>query len=220
MAIDILFGRDNPGQIGNLVLDATISENQNYSNRITEFPIEDGSTITDHIMQEPEELTIEGFVTDTPTKILGGISSAGSLENSSDRSYEAFVKLLEIAGYKYPGSLDGLLWNKSDAAKLDLETTSPMIVEVVAGFRVFKNMAISKLSIPRKPDTGDALYFTATFKKVKIIDSFNSPRNKAVDTNPNAKRVKSQAAKPADVGAQNTSGFEERESILFKGLLK
>ena len=53
--------------IGALELDALVSENTSLKSQITEYPIEDGSVISDHISQESETLSLEGVITGTGT---------------------------------------------------------------------------------------------------------------------------------------------------------
>lgn len=53
--------------IGALELDALVSENTSLKSQITEYPIEDGSVISDHISQESETLSIEGVITGAGT---------------------------------------------------------------------------------------------------------------------------------------------------------
>jgi hypothetical protein len=68
MALALLFNRRprRQGRIGQMVLDVTISENHDLRNRITQWPVEDGSTITDHIANEPRRITLNGFIADSP----------------------------------------------------------------------------------------------------------------------------------------------------------
>lgn len=53
--------------IGVLELDALLDENTSLRSQITEYPIEDGSVISDHISQESETLSLEGVITGTGT---------------------------------------------------------------------------------------------------------------------------------------------------------
>lgn len=55
-----------PNAMGALVLDATLEESHEFGARVTEFPIEGGAIITDHVALQPRTLTLQGFVTDTP----------------------------------------------------------------------------------------------------------------------------------------------------------
>ncbi|NBI43466.1 hypothetical protein GVX76_08205 [[Haemophilus] felis] len=53
--------------IGVLELDALLTESTSLRSQITEYPVEDGSVISDHITQEAETLTIEGVITGAGT---------------------------------------------------------------------------------------------------------------------------------------------------------
>lgn len=53
--------------IGILELDALLTENTSLRSQITEYPVEDGSVISDHITQEAEILSIEGVITGAGT---------------------------------------------------------------------------------------------------------------------------------------------------------
>lgn len=53
--------------IGVLELDALLDENTSLRSQITEYPIEDGSVISDHITQESETLSLEGVITGAGT---------------------------------------------------------------------------------------------------------------------------------------------------------
>lgn len=53
--------------IGVLELDALLMESTSLRSQITEYPVEDGSVISDHITQEAETLTIEGVITGAGT---------------------------------------------------------------------------------------------------------------------------------------------------------
>src|SRR3990167_10153705 len=54
-------------------LDAALATVHTYRNAITGEPIEDGSEIHDHVIAEPEELTIEGLGSDNPSRSFGGV---------------------------------------------------------------------------------------------------------------------------------------------------
>lgn len=58
-------------QIGLVTLDVTLTETHARTSRVTEFPIEGGGNINDHVSLGPKTLDIEGFVTDTPFEEAG-----------------------------------------------------------------------------------------------------------------------------------------------------
>ncbi|MBF1221555.1 MAG: hypothetical protein HXM21_00095 [Haemophilus influenzae] len=63
--MSLLFGTKT--SIGSLELDALLTESTTLSSQVTEYPIEDGSVISDHITQENETLSIEGVITSAGT---------------------------------------------------------------------------------------------------------------------------------------------------------
>lgn len=55
-----------PTVIGVLTVDVTLSEEHSFEAQATEWPVETGAVITDHVHLKGRRLTIEGFVSDTP----------------------------------------------------------------------------------------------------------------------------------------------------------
>jgi len=170
--VQLLFGISTPGNIGNLVLDTTISDDHQYENEITDFPVESGANIADHVIQKPEQVTIEGFVTNTPVQFLSAFREGGVLRNTFnlltgeevvDKVQDALEKLLSIAGYSYPTQPDEN--EKEVKAK-----NPPQLVNIITGLRSYSNMAIKSLSIRRDKDTGQTLRFRGVFKKVVLTE--------------------------------------------------
>lgn len=60
-----------PSMIGLVMVDVTLEETHNFKAIPTDFPVEGGSFITDHVRLEPLSLSISGFVTDTPLTSSG-----------------------------------------------------------------------------------------------------------------------------------------------------
>jgi len=52
-------------------IDAILSENHLMRSLVTSSPVEDGATIADHIILQPEEISIRGIVSNTPVKLFG-----------------------------------------------------------------------------------------------------------------------------------------------------
>lgn len=91
MTLSLLFGKKYARtSIGGVSLDAVLDENHSYTTKATTYPIEDGRTISDHIINENETVEITGVVSDSPLSIL-------SLFN---RSINAFNQLLQIRDRK------------------------------------------------------------------------------------------------------------------------
>lgn len=73
-------------KIDTIELDALISEDHKYSSKVTDYPVEDGTIISDHIVNEPVKLMIQGIVSDTPINIFAQFN----------RSIDAFNELVRI----------------------------------------------------------------------------------------------------------------------------
>lgn len=137
MAISLLY---NPrGQrktsIGTLVIEATLSENHEATCTVTDQPIETGARISDHIILDPERVTIQGFVSDTPLSSSSGFNSQATFDE---------------------------LYAIREARQL---------VTAVTGYKVYTDMAITRISVPRDQTTGQAIRFTVELKKVNRVGS-------------------------------------------------
>lgn len=66
MAELALLFKNGPLSIGDITLDAVVTENHGHSLQVTEHPVEDGADITDHARVKPDSITLDCAVTDTP----------------------------------------------------------------------------------------------------------------------------------------------------------
>lgn len=200
MAIELLFGRKSPGKIGNLELDAMINERQKYANNVTTFPIEDGSIISDHVIRMPEEVEIEGFVTNTPIEYIQGLRTSAD----DDRVLNAYLMLLEIAGYAFPNQ--AYRFNKLETISETEQPNDFQLIDILTSLRIYTSMALVNLDIPRDAKTGDTIKFTASFRRVNITKTNEVQRNpdKISENNPSADRAKKQDANTVDQGKTGT----------------
>lgn len=148
--IGLLFGRRNlQSNVGGVFLDATLAETHEYSSRVTEFPVENGTVISDYVINDPVKISITGIVSDSPIRFL-------SLFN---RSSDAFNRLVRIHEQKE-------------------------IITVVTGIKIYQNMVMTALSVPRDVDTGQSLSFAMDFQQI-ILDStvrFTTNKNQPFNT--------------------------------------
>lgn len=189
--ISILFGRKySQTRIATVLMDATISEDYQYTSRATNFPIEIGSQISDHIIKDPLRVSISGIVSDTPLSLLA----------RSNRSIDAFNRLIRI-----------------------YETRE--VVTVITGIKVYTNMCMTQLNVPRNVNSGQSLVFNLEFQQLKIDSSVrlqlreNDPFGGVIDTIPReivadadkypfhggdpVTSLKDQASSPVDIGIQD-----------------
>jgi hypothetical protein len=139
--IQILYTANTTKSIGGITIDAFIQETYDHTASVTELPIQDGAKIGDHLVQEPDQLSIDGFVGDTDL-----YADYQTEKPPVNRAGEYYEKLLVL---KEAGEL----------------------ITVVTGLRAWSNMVITSLSVPRSSDSGKSLSFSMTLKKVTIIKS-------------------------------------------------
>lgn len=81
----------NLPSIGSIQIDATISEDHNYSNDVTDHPIENGASISDTIIQKPFSLSMECIVSASPLSD----KVTDSTPQRVDRTYAALARLAQ-----------------------------------------------------------------------------------------------------------------------------
>ena len=174
MAATLIFPR-TPGKIGSLQLDVTVSETHEYNAKATQFPVEDGSTITDHIINDPIQVQMEGFVTNNPIVLTTGFDENVDRGAGSNKDELALAALMDIRDKREP-------------------------IDIVTGMRKYSSMAMISLSIPRDAGTGAAFRFSATFVEVRKVSSkyVKLPNLKDKDG------TKQQGAPQVDKGKQPT----------------
>jgi hypothetical protein len=78
--------------IGELVVDAIIRENHQFSAQITEHPVEDGSSIGDHVYNLPITLDLDCIISNTPMTLVG-LTAFDSLSRIVHGQSNDFVEL-------------------------------------------------------------------------------------------------------------------------------
>jgi hypothetical protein len=161
-----------------LSFDACMQEMHSRETVPTVFPLEDGGTITDHIVITPFELTLTGVVSDTPldtreallTELIGTAASAvlpplgvvvgaqaySLIKNTSGkkrRSLDAYNKLVALQGGKPMAN----------------PAQPPAIFTVRTRYARYPNMVIRGLQFPRDPTTGDSCLFTVTLAELRLV---------------------------------------------------
>lgn len=159
MAEAALLFRAGPAIIDTIVLDVTISESHDGETEVTDHPVETGFDVNDHARPKPDMLTLEGVVSVTPLnrKRRLAVEESGIIDFTS-------TKLAEPLGDD-PGYVQ-----QAYQTLRQLRETGK-IITVFTGLRIYDDMIMTRLSIPRDGKTGDALRFSASFKQIKIVSS-------------------------------------------------
>jgi hypothetical protein len=144
---DLIFGPKTKAQVGTVQFDCSVSETHSKEAQITDHPVEEGSTISDHIRRQPESLELNGIVTNHPIIFLASIQAPSPLENdlspTPDRAEVAYATLREIM----------------DKGEL---------VTVVTSFWEYENMAITSMSVTRDAQNGNVLNCNLGLREIII----------------------------------------------------
>jgi hypothetical protein len=127
-------------RIGGYLIDAATSEEESLEADVTEYPVESGAVISDHVRNKPRTLELEFTVSDTPIGEAEAARAAGVVPSSEAR------QTLE-----------------------DLRATRKPFT-VVTARRTYENMVFASMRFPRDGQTGDALKATATLQQIEIVD--------------------------------------------------
>ncbi len=149
--------------IGELVVDAVIKESHHFRAYISEHPVENGSTMADHVDNLPISLELECLVSNTPMSLVG-LTLYDSLQRSSsnnDFAQLAFDKIAEIFTKREP-------------------------LSIVTTLKTYANMVLESLSIERDGHSAESLHFNCTAKQIRVINQklINIPTPKVTRAQP------------------------------------
>lgn len=196
--------------------DASIKENHQRESPPTEFPVEDGTVISDHIIIKPFQLELTGIISDTP---IGGIQGLIT-EASSVLTSSLLPPVGVIAGSVISSTLFSALASSSSPSVaaygqlLQLQENA-LPVDVITSLQRYENMWIKSISAPRDADTGKALIFTVTLTQLLLVTPQSV--NIQVFANPGL------SANQADMGEGNSglpngfpAGYNKSQGDLSK----
>lgn len=200
-------------------MDASLKEDHTRESPPTEFPVENGDTISDHIIVKPFVLTINGIITDSPLNP----SLLSTFANSAVASLIPPVGLAVLSAGVALLSATASSDSPSIAAYQQLlmlqESAKPF--DVLTSLYRYPSMWIKSISAPRDSSTGDSLIFTVQLVQLLLV----TPQSVSVQIFANA----GLAAGLANLGQQESglpngfaSGFADTNkaisAVVPKGL--
>lgn len=147
----------NRGRIGPaFAFDATVEEKHDDTAVATEFPVEAGATISDHVKQNPFRLTLTGIVGDAP--VFLDDTAMPVVQQRPRKAYD-MLRAVKAAG---------------------------QAVDVVTSLGTYESMVIESVAVSKSSTTGTALSASVSMKQINIVASSTVivqapkvPRNKA-----------------------------------------
>lgn len=197
---------------GSLGIDAVISDSQSYSAKITQKPVEDGSSISDTKVVGNLKISLEGIVTNTPyvlaqdgnvtvTPDFSFLKNAGQFFNflNLDNTENEKIKVQNVQAntpvlnaYKYLKNL--FFGNK------------PFTLQI-SGYDDINNLLIRDFKVDFNAENGDCLHFNLGLEQIKIISSQTTTIPKSSDESKVSKKKNNGNEKPKEVPKSDKTGL-------------
>jgi hypothetical protein len=166
MSVQILYPKGTAIEL--LEIDATLSLAESLTAQATEHPVETGGVISDHVIEKPKTLRLEGIISATPLPTQA---------TARDFGFDSFSNaLIDIEGqgisppdrFRAQDALETL--RAVHAARLPVTVgTGIHSPDIAQDFH--NDLIIETLEFPRDPTTGDAVRFVATLKEITTVES-------------------------------------------------
>lgn len=133
---------DGGGVLNVLELDAFLSEHHQHTAKATQFPVETGVVISDHVIQEPDVVRLDVIVSDTPLPAWSSWSGEGiGLTTVRGRAAALYRKVVEL----------------KEAA---------LLVSLITTVHTYDSMVVEAVDLPVDFSTGDAARFSVSLRKI------------------------------------------------------
>lgn len=186
----------NKSRIGDLVLDAALSEDIDLSSTVTKNPIENESSVADHIYLNPISVKMTGSITDSSFDIISSVNNLSTLASNISNSIRGVKQRSLKQSTAYEILKD--TWQKKS------------VVSIVNYLDSFDNMVIENLRFPTNQQTGDRLYFEVDLVQITTADV------ETVNISGNAKPVQDMISSKVNYGTQSTSTPTPEENTKIK----
>lgn len=167
-------------------LDAALSQSHEMTAEVTEHAVEDGSLISDNIVNKPRRLRIDGVITDAPIRFLSGIRTL--LDGGDSRSQSAFEALSDL-----------------------YDQRRPFIVSTRR--KIYHSVVFISLVVRDDADTVESLRFTADLKQIRFAEQAFSDISVADSVVDRAQPRNNVGAQPTSAPS---APAEDRASVLYK----
>lgn len=177
-----------------IYLDATVRESHKIGLKTTEHPVEDGSEVSDHAQLMPDELTLEGIISNRPIVVLASLRAepvipGGNPKQRAEDAYREFRRLMQTA----------------------------TLLFVSTELRDYTDMLIKDVAVVRDKDTDQILSMTmrlGQFRK-STVESVSAPVPEEPTHAPEKELgSKAKGNAPPEVAEQSNTVFEQVANAL------
>lgn len=140
-----------------------------FDNLVTSHPVEDGTPISDHIVNLPVVLDIEGVVSDTPLSFAASLATGAAGLIGEDLGIDPTVVAgaSALIGAGLPGK------SKLFYQQLVALYASRTKFEFISGINTYSNMTFRTLEFIKQKEDGRSIRFKAQIAELIIIGIFS-----------------------------------------------
>ena len=129
------------------------SEKHSLKFRVSDHPLQDGATISDHVHQEMQECTIEGMFTNHPMRKLEEVNEVKFKDEYATTEVKPTVSNTALANFN----------------KLKLLAKQRKPVRLVCSLEIYPKMVITGIDYDRDSKSGSSIRFTMTLRELKTV---------------------------------------------------
>lgn len=149
-----LFYRADGWSVGEISLDLILTETHSLNAVVTQHPVQDGSTISDHITILPRSGTM---------RVLVSNFSLSTAEGDARAAWKEIYAQGEAAQKTIPNRAEEAWKKLKDLVK------KRELVKVVTSLEVYEDVALTRVETTRDGDTGDALEIDIDYEQVTKV---------------------------------------------------
>lgn len=190
--------------IDGFLIDAALAETHTAESEVTQFPTETGSDITDNNRLIPRTVSITGVVSNTPI---------GTVATSRAKTGAAVAAIARTLGGPLLSDVHEPTANA--LAVFDRVRANRKPVTIETSLRVYTNMVLTQLEIPRSADDGDSLNFTAAFQEIIIVTNERTDVRVSKPSSGRKHYRDFQGVRSYDVGFAGTSAAGPSDKVYY-----
>ena len=149
-----LFYRADGWSVGEISLDLILTETHSLNAVVTQHPVQDGSTISDHITILPRSGTM---------RVLVSNFSLSTAKGDDRADWDEIYDQGEAAQKSLPNRAEDAWKKLKDLVK------KRELVKVVTSLEVYEDVALTRVETTRDGDTGDALEIDIDYEQVTKV---------------------------------------------------
>lgn len=150
-----------------LEIDAAPTEGYEASAEPTTHPVETGGAITDHVKPNPDTLTIEGVISNTPVRVPA-TQTRGLTRAPANVDLRVGRDTVRVQLQQWSGTLDRV--RDCDALLAGLVARAALLT-LTTSLRTVQNLVLVRYRVDRTATTGNALPVVLDLHRARIVST-------------------------------------------------